>query len=937
MNFYYGVVENRNDPLTLGRCQVRVVGLHTHDKSQLPTNDLPWATPIQPVSSAALNGIGWTPIGPLEGTSVIVIFADEDKQQPIMIGTVGGIPQSKSAAVANEDSGAIATYGGVLTDSSGTPVTDGSGNQVQVGTVESNARAANPASSATTTTAPATTPTPTPNINQQPVPNTPSDDILKQAIPTKPPPNSTSKAAVSEQNIKLIIEACDKVGLKSKYAKCAILGICGGESAWQPLEEGFYYTSAETLAKIFRLTFPTVESAQPYVKWQGTREDFFRKIYSPAGNGSLVGHKGADDGAKYFGRGFNQITGKALYTKLQAFLATRGITVDFVNNPKSLIDDASVAALATVAFYALFVKHNQNDPGYFQAALKRTGADANGTGYKKKQKYYEYFLGGVVTVEPTNKPAADEQKTYTKDEVKDLPPAKQAALLEDRSSAGLIGFQDPTGKYPLRNLMDEPDTNRLARGVIKETAIEFKDSTRSKQLPIANSSETWEQPIAPFGGKYPYSKVYETESGHLFIMDDTPTHENISLYHRQGSFLDIDANGTQVNKIVGDGYTIVDKNGSIFIGGRCILTVGNGVSILVQGNADIEVDGHSVINLKNQADISVANDLNLSVGGDMKTKVAGNYILEAANLGFKTVGNINALADGNTLITGSGSMQLQSDGNMRLDYSRGDFGNGADKATVEATGLSFIESGDARTNQFGYLSTPVRPSPPVELKYNLEEENEIVNADYVQNPTKYYNPDAEKNGVKPNLPPTPKDPGTGQSLKSDAPVGDIPTFLQKQLELTAQTSYWRETGMGGQASNQNIVRIWIDLGYPNQSYWRSDQTPWCMGFVAWTLKQCGYRYYQTASSWAIRDATAKFGATKVSPSEAQGGDIVLWDFGHVNFVYTAQNGKLSFVGGNQGGKSRDNNPNSGDVTVSWPSGWTQARGGIVGIWRPSKS
>ena len=938
MNFYYGVVENRNDPLTLGRCQVRVVGLHTHDKSQLPTNDLPWATPIQPVSSAALNGIGWTPIGPLEGTSVIVIFADEDKQQPIMIGTVGGIPQSKSAAVANEDSGAIATYGGVLTDSSGTPVTDGSGNQVQVGTVESNARAANPASSATTTTAPATTPTPTPNINQQPVPNTPSDDILKQAIPTKPPAGSTSNAAKAEENIKHILSACDKVGITSKYAKCAILGICGGESGWLPVEEGFYYSSAESLAKIFRRTFPGgAAEAQPYVKWQGTREDFFRKIYSPQGNGSLVGHKDPDDGAKYFGRGFNQITGKALYTKLQSFLGTKGITVDFLNNPKSLIDDPAVAALATVAFYALFVKHNQNDPGYFISALKRTGADANGTGYPKKQKYYEYFLGTKVSVDPTNKPAADEQKTYTKDEVKDLPPAKQAALLEDRSSAGLVGFQDPTGKYPLRNLMDEPDTNRLARGVIKETAIEFKDSTRSKQLPIANSSETWEQPIAPFGGKYPYSKVYETESGHLFIMDDTPTHENISLYHRQGSFLDIDANGTQVNKIVGDGYTIVDKNGSIFIGGRCILTVGNGVSILVQGNADIEVDGHSVINLKNQADISVANDLNLSVGGDMKTKVQGNYIVEAANLGFKTAGDINAIADGNTLITGSSSMQLQTDGNMRLDYARGDFGNVADKAIVEATGLPFIEAGDARPNQFGYLSTPVRPSPPVDLKYNLEEENEIVNADYVQNPTKYYNPDAEKNGVKPNLPPTPKDSGTGQSLKSDAPLGDIPTFLQKQLELTAQNFYWRETGMGGQPSNQNIVRIWIDLGYPNQSYWRSDQTPWCMGFVAWTLKQCGYRYYQTASSWAIRDATAKFGATKVSPAEAQGGDIVLWDFGHVNFVYTARDGKLSFVGGNQGGKSRDNNPNSGDVTISWPGGWTPARGGIVGIYRPSKT
>ena len=917
MNFYYGIVENRDDPLKLGRCQVRIVGLHTHDKSLLPTEDLPWSTPLQPVTSAGMNGIGTSPIGPVEGTTVVIIFADADQQQPIMMGTLGGVPQSKAAQIAENDekTSVLDSTDNNLKDISGNTVTTTLGTPVEV------------------TSTPPTTPS---NI-QQPVPNTPSEDILKQEIPTKPPAQSTSNPTKAEQNIKYLIEACDKVGLKSKYAKCAILGICGGESGWLPVEEGYYYSSAETLAKIFRRTFPTVESAQPYVKWQGTREDFFKKIYSPEGNGSLVGHKNADDGAKYFGRGFNQITGKSLYTKLQEFLSTKGIAVDFVNKPNSLIDDPQVAALATVAFYALFVKHNQNDAGYFLNALKRTGADANGTGYKKKQKYYEYFLGASVTVDPTNKPGVDEQKTYTQDEVKNLPPEKQAALLEDRSSAGSIGFQDPTGKYPLRNLIDEPDTNRLARGIIKETAIEFKDSTRTKQIPIANDTDTWEQPIAPFGGRYPYSKVYESETGHLFIMDDTPSNENISLYHRQGSFLDIDANGTQVNKIVGDGYTIIDKNGSIFIGGRCILTVGNGVNILVEGSADIEVEGHSVINLKNQADISVASDLNLSVGGDMKTRVAGNYIVEAANLGFKTAGNINAIADGNTLITGSGSMQLQTDGNMRLGYSIGNFGEAAAKAVVEATGLSFIATGDARSNQFGYLQTPVRPSPPVQLKYALENENNAVITDYVANPDKYYNPKAEVNGVKPNLPPTPKDSDTGQSLKSEAAASDIPAFLQKQLEITKQNSYWKETGMDGKPSNPNIVRIWTDLGFPNQSYWKSDQTPWCMGFVTWTLKQCGYRYYQTASAKAIRDSASKFGATQVNIADAQPGDIVLWNFSHVNFVYTAQNGKLTFVGGNQGGKATDNNPNSGDCTISWANGWTSSRGGIVGIWRPSKT
>ena len=42
-NFYTGVVEDRHDPLYLGRVRVRVYGLHTDDKLLIPTPDLPWS------------------------------------------------------------------------------------------------------------------------------------------------------------------------------------------------------------------------------------------------------------------------------------------------------------------------------------------------------------------------------------------------------------------------------------------------------------------------------------------------------------------------------------------------------------------------------------------------------------------------------------------------------------------------------------------------------------------------------------------------------------------------------------------------------------------------------------------------------------------------------------------------------------------------------
>ena len=98
--FFIGVVEDRNDPMKLGRCKVRVVGLHTHDKTILPTSDLPWSMLMMPITSASASGIGSSAIGPVEGTTVIVIFHDyPDCQQPIMIGAIGGLPQAEPVLI----------------------------------------------------------------------------------------------------------------------------------------------------------------------------------------------------------------------------------------------------------------------------------------------------------------------------------------------------------------------------------------------------------------------------------------------------------------------------------------------------------------------------------------------------------------------------------------------------------------------------------------------------------------------------------------------------------------------------------------------------------------------------------------------------------------------------------------------------------------------
>ena len=68
--YFFGVVEDRQDPLKMGRVRIRAFGVHTEDRSKIPTEDLPWATPIMPYTSASISGIGESPTGPVEGTWV---------------------------------------------------------------------------------------------------------------------------------------------------------------------------------------------------------------------------------------------------------------------------------------------------------------------------------------------------------------------------------------------------------------------------------------------------------------------------------------------------------------------------------------------------------------------------------------------------------------------------------------------------------------------------------------------------------------------------------------------------------------------------------------------------------------------------------------------------------------------------------------------------
>ena len=87
--WFIGVVEDRDDPIQLGRVRVRCFGWHTEDKGQIPTGSLPWAIPLQGITSPAISGVGQSPTGLVEGSWVVGFFLDgADAQEPVVMGSI---------------------------------------------------------------------------------------------------------------------------------------------------------------------------------------------------------------------------------------------------------------------------------------------------------------------------------------------------------------------------------------------------------------------------------------------------------------------------------------------------------------------------------------------------------------------------------------------------------------------------------------------------------------------------------------------------------------------------------------------------------------------------------------------------------------------------------------------------------------------------------
>lgn len=223
-------------------------------------------------------------------------------------------------------------------------------------------------------------------------------------------------------------------------------------------------------------------------------------------------------------------------------------------------------------------------------------------------------LPGIPEITPTiGKGFSDPRTDLTKS-----PKKPKTRTYKTDGSGGIIS-EGVALRYP--DVLNEPSTSRVARNEKIETTL--IQERKNNVVDVSKVTGSWNEPTTKYASVFPYNKVTETESGHLFEIDDTPGAERISNTHRSGTFEEIHPDGSKVTKVVKNNYQIVMADDNVYVMGSCNLTIQGESQVYVKGNASLKIDGDHSVDVKGNASMSVAGNYNLDVKGNANMSVGG--------------------------------------------------------------------------------------------------------------------------------------------------------------------------------------------------------------------------------------------------------------------------------------------------------------------------
>ena len=258
-------------------------------------------------------------------------------------------------------------------------------------------------------------------------------------------------------------------------------------------------------------------------------------------------------------------------------------------------------------------------------------------------------LPGKNTSETTNFTIAASSKVggYSGSSTSSAPPAAA-------ESAG--GFKDPNSKYPTELYIDIADTNLLAQeSAATHPSKEIKDTLDSWSTASGSAEQIASTQASAM---YPTNHVFETESGHYVEFDDTAGNERIHLYHKMGTFIEIDSSGNVVIKTVGNVTNITAGNMDTYVKGNYSISAGGNIDVYAGGNLTEKVDGNRKTTITGTETLEITGNVTNTMKGTLTEEVTLNVTQDYKINLTTTIGALGSIKASAAMVVGGSSISF---------------------------------------------------------------------------------------------------------------------------------------------------------------------------------------------------------------------------------------------------------------------------------------
>jgi GH24 family phage-related lysozyme (muramidase) len=225
-----------------------------------------------------------------------------------------------------------------------------------------------------------------------------------------------------------------------------------------------------------------------------------------------------------------------------------------------------------------------------------------------------------------------------------------------------------TLRHPNADELNQPSLSGVGRYQnLANTVIQARKTNLDKNI-ISARGVQWDEPYPAYNPEYPYDNVTETESGHVFELDDSPGAERVHIAHRTGSYIEWFPTGTKVEKVTKANYRIIMADDYLHVMGRVVIRVEQDALIKVQGDVALEVGGSMGANVAGDVDFSVGGGFNVKAANINLDATGGDITLVSASQHL-SASQSQDLASAGTNIGSSGALNLQAGGSFNAQGS----------------------------------------------------------------------------------------------------------------------------------------------------------------------------------------------------------------------------------------------------------------------------